>query len=164
MIAFVDVGYREEEAFAACVVLRDWTDEAPVEERVVTVSPIAAYEPGSFYKRELPCVLAVVAALEHAPDLVVVDGYVWLDDGGRRGLGAYVHDALQVPVAGVAKSPFRGSAHAVAVTRGQSDRPLFVTAVGADPTDIAERLAWMHGPYRLPTALRRVDDLSKGRG
>ena len=107
MIALVDVGYGEHEAVAACLVLADWGDEAPVEERVVKVSPIADYEAGSFYKRELPCVLAAVEALASVPSMVVVDGYVWLDDEGRKGLGAYVHEALGLPVPSAPRSWLR---------------------------------------------------------
>jgi hypothetical protein len=35
------------------------------------------YEPGQFYRRELPYVLALLESLESSP-AVVVDGFVWL--------------------------------------------------------------------------------------
>ncbi|MGH3303168.1 MAG: hypothetical protein ACRDOK_16105 [Streptosporangiaceae bacterium] len=41
------------------------------------------------------------------PRLLVVDGYVDLDQDGRPGLGACVHAEFGIPVIGVAKSRFR---------------------------------------------------------
>ncbi|MBI2392982.1 MAG: endonuclease V [Deltaproteobacteria bacterium] len=160
MIAFVDVGYADDVGVAACVVAARWTDDRPFEERVVRVSPVSPYEPGRFFLRELPCVRAVLGEV-HAPvDVLVVDGYVFLD-GDRPGLGARLHGVLQLPVVGVAKTPFRGVTSAVAVTRGQSTRPLFVSAIGIDVREAAERVREMHGAFRVPTLLRRVDRLSR---
>jgi deoxyribonuclease V len=68
----------------------------------------------------------------------------------------------RIPVIGVAKTYFQGS-RAVSVRRPGSDRPLFVTAVGVDLTAAAQQIASMHGPYRIPTLLRRVDQLARGR-
>jgi deoxyribonuclease V len=94
--------------------------------------------------------------------LVVVDGYVDLDESGRPGLGAYVHAEFGVPVIGVAKTGFATATHAVQVHRGASRRPLFVTAAGLPLTDAANLVHDMAGPYRLPDALRRADALARG--
>ena len=66
-----------------------------------------------------------------------------------------------VAVVGVAKTRFAGAADAVAVCRGGSRSPLFVTAVGVDVQEAAQKVAAMHGPYRLPTLLKRVDQLAR---
>jgi deoxyribonuclease V len=124
---------------------------------------VAPYEPGRFYLRELPCLLAVLARAPAPLAAAVVDGYVWLADETRPGLGAHLFESLggTVPVVGVAKTRFAGAERALPVTRGDSLRPLWVTAAGIDPTEAAEHVRRMHGPFRIPTALRRVDRLCR---
>ncbi len=50
----------------------------------------------------------------------------------------------------------------VQITRGQSSRPLYVTAAGIEIEAAAERVKAMHGSYRIPTMLRRVHLLAEG--
>ena len=111
-IACVDVFYADETARAACVVIADWGDARPANEWVVELSRVEDYQPGEFYRRELPCIQAVLAKLERTPDCIVVDGYVWLDAEMKPGLGAHLYNAMgrDVPVIGVAKNPFGGTA------------------------------------------------------
>lgn len=155
----VDVGYPATGgARCALVVAADIEYSSIVSERVRTLSEVAPYEPGRFYQRELPAVLAVVPA---DLDLLIVDGYVQLDPSGSPGLGAYVHSALSTPVIGVAKTAFRGATHARSVHRGAARRPLYVTAAGLDAADAAGIVQAMAGRFRLPDALRRVDQLSR---
>jgi deoxyribonuclease V len=177
VIVAVDVDYREHEVVAAGVGFAAWTDAAPVAEVVVTSdAPPAPYEPGRFYLRELPHLRAVLsllmprAAPPHAAppsdataaafDAVIVDGYVWL--GANKGLGAHLHDALggATPVIGVAKTSFAG-ATAIEVIRGASARPLYITAAGIDGALAADHVRAMHGEHRLPTLLKRVDQLAR---
>lgn len=160
MIVCLDVDYRANVVVAAGVGFAAWTDAEPALELVVASdAPPAEYEPGRFYLRELPHLLAVLALVEPAPTTVVVDGYVWLAPG-RPGLGAHLHDALSIPVIGVAKNPFAGAV-AIEVVRGDSARPLLVTAAGLDPAIAAAHVQSMHGAYRIPTLLRRVDQLAR---
>lgn len=163
VIACVDVDYRADHASAACVLLRHWSDATPLDERVVRVEGVAPYEPGAFYKRELPCLLAVLSGLPAPLACVVIDGYVWLDERSRAGLGAKLYDALGagVPVVGVAKTRFGDGAFAEAVLRGQSKSPLWVTAAGMERSAAADQVRAMHGSHRLPTALSRVDRLCR---
>ncbi len=162
MIASLDVDYRETEACAAAVTFLDWGDASPLEERVVCIPDVQPYEPGQFFRRELPCLLEVLKTL---PGLstIIIDGYVWLDAASKPGLGAHLHEALggRVPVIGVAKTSFKGSDFALQVVRGASIKPLFVTAAGMDAEHAAEWIRSMHGPYRLPTLLNRVDYLCR---
>lgn len=148
-------------ARAALVVAADPPFATVVDERVAWLEQVAAYEPGAFYRRELPAMRAV---LDGVPDLalVIVDGYVDLDPDGRPGLGARLHDETGVPVVGVAKTAFRSATHAAAVHRGGARKPLYVTAAGLPVERAAELVADMAGPYRMPDALRRVDRLSRG--
>jgi deoxyribonuclease V len=161
MIACVDVDYRDEGAVAACVLFHAWGDEAPAEERLERVARVEPYQPGQFYKRELPCLLAVLTpVLQRGPlEAVVVDGYVWLRDERHPGLGAHLYEALgrQVPVLGVAKTRFASARASVEVRRGGSGRPLHMTAAGLDVEEAARHVQGMHGPYRIPTLLKRVD-------
>lgn len=161
MKACVDVDYRPAPV-AACVLFEDWTDARPADERVVRLEHAEPYVPGEFYRRELPALLRV---LEGLPPLeaVVVDGYVWLGED-RAGLGAHLYEALgrTVPVIGVAKTVFRAAEAVTApVLHGDSQRPLLVTAVGVPLPIAAENIQRMHGPYRIPTLLKRVDALCR---
>jgi deoxyribonuclease V len=163
MIACVDVDYRDSGAVAACVLLRDWADAASCGEHVERIAAVEPYEPGQFYRRELPCLRAVLDRVAGPVDVVVIDGYVWLGPGGARpGLGARLHEALggSIPVIGVAKTRFAG-AGGVPVLRGDSRRPLIVTAAGMDAAAAARHVQAMHGPFRIPTLLRRVDQLCR---
>src|SRR5262249_15524362 len=157
----VDVAYRATDAIAACVLFHDWMDAHGVEERLEHIDKIEPYESGQFYRRELPCLLAVLNPVSEPLEAVVVDGYVWLRDEQTPGLGAHLWEALgkTVPVIGVAKTRFVSAAVALPVTRGNSRRPLYVTAAGIDPTVAVQHIASMHGPFRIPTLLKRVDQL-----
>lgn len=162
MIVCVDVDYRAAEVVAACVGFHDWRDAAPALEAVTrTAGPPPAYESGAFYRRELPYLMAALAALAAPPRVVVVDGYVWLAPG-RPGLGAHLHAALGgvVEVVGVAKRHFEGTA-ALPVLRGTSRQPLFVTTTGDDAAATAAAVRSMHGAHRIPTLLKRVDRLCR---
>jgi deoxyribonuclease V len=161
--ACVDVHYGATDATAACVLFRQWREEAAERELVVHVPAPPPYEPGAFYRRELPCLVSVLEPVRASLDLVLVDGYVWLDAHRRKGLGAHLHEALggSVPVIGVAKTAFAGSDFAVAVLRGTSKRPLYVTAAGIDAEVAATHVRGMHGDDRIPTLLARVDRLAR---
>lgn len=162
MLACVDVDYRDEVTVAACVLFRDWADAAEAGHRVERGAPAAPYEPGQFYRRELPHLLAVLGTVGEPLEAVIIDGYVWLGEE-RPGLGAHLYEALGrgVPVIGVAKTAFHSHPNALPVVRGQSRRPLYVTAVGMDAQAAAEAVRRMHGPSRLPTLLQRVDRLCR---
>lgn len=162
-IACIDVGYHDTGALAACVLIDDWADARASTEVIATIPKVEDYQPGEFYRRELPCIHSVLAMLEQLPSCIVVDGYVWLDGHERAGLGAHLFESLQseVPVIGVAKNPFKGTDHAVQVFRGRSRRPLYVTAVGLTISQAEDYIQKMHGPHRLPTILKRVDQLSR---
>jgi deoxyribonuclease V len=164
MLACVDVQYHGESAVAACVLFRSWPDHEPADQTTVHLTTVAPYVPGQFYRRELPCILAVLEELSEPVELVVIDGYVWLSQDRRPGLGAHLYEALvqEIPVVGVAKTRFKGSEMAVAITRGSSHNPLFITAAGIDPQVAAENVRSMHGAFRIPTLLKLVDQLARG--
>ena len=166
MILALDVAYTgDAQGYAVAIAFAEWTAATPAATYAATVAPVPPYEPGAFYKRELPCLLAVLAQVELAEvSCVVVDGYVTLGADGRPGLGQHLYEAMggRVPVVGVAKTKFAGVApQVVAVRRGQSKNPLFVTSIGVPVGDAAGRVASMHGEYRFPKLLKLLDDLTK---
>ena len=162
MIAFTDVQYAEDHARAACVLAHDWSDAIAARTVTERVAPIAPYEPGAFYKRELPCLLRV---LEKAGPVqcVVIDGYVWLDAAHTPGLGAHLYEALGrgVPVVGIAKTAFKGSEMALRLARPGSDKPLFVTAAGMTAEQALACAQRLRGAHRIPTLLTAVDALAR---
>ena len=161
LVVCVDVDYREIGAQATGLWFRDWASDLIEVQASVGFPDAAPYEPGAFYRRELPCLLGLLA-LGPKADVVVVDGYVWLRDGAK-GLGAHLHDAVGGIVIGVAKTRFASATDAVEVRRGASRSPLFVSAVGMPVELAAASIAAMHGPFRVPTLLKRVDGLARSR-
>lgn len=162
--AAVDVAYVGETAKAVCLLFNHWHDEAASSIHTAFVSHVAAYEPGAFYKRELPCLLAVLQQVDLSLlDTIIIDGYVFLDNEGKKGLGAQLHEALalKVPVIGVAKTSFYQNRGALTVFRGESKSPLFVTAIGMDANDAAHCIQLMPGGHRMPALLQQLDRLTK---
>src|SRR5215831_9630703 len=164
MIACTDVHYTNTHAIAACILFRDWSDAHPdlaITERVADPAP---YEPGRFYRRELPALLSVISQLTVPSEVIIIDGYVWLGDWDHPGLGAHVYKALHetAAVIGVAKNPFRPGPAVRSVRRGISARPLYVSAAGMDLNEAASRIVELHGEFRVPTLLKRVDRLCRG--
>lgn len=162
MIVALDVDYGVTSTTTALVAFRAWPDAVSAAELVErTPDPPAAYEPGRFFQRELPYLLAILDRFADPIDVIVVDGYVDLGPD-RAGLGRHLHATRNLPVVGVAKTRFAG-AIAVEVTRGTSARPLYVTTAGIDVDLAAAAVASMHGPYRVPTLLKRADTLARSR-
>lgn len=139
-----------------------WTASDPARELTVSVPSAGEYVPGRFFERELPSLLALLSQIDEPLNALVVDGYVWLARD-RPGLGFHLWEACQrrAAVVGVAKNPFAGNDAAVAVTRGDSSKPLYVTAAGMAAEEAADHVRAMHGPFRLPTLLKRVDSLCR---
>jgi deoxyribonuclease V len=163
-VGITDVHYGDRRhARAALLVCQDIFFARVTSEHVIDIDGVAEYESGALYKRELPCIRAVLAMAPHL-QLLIVDGYATLDPQGRPGLGAHVAEATGTPVIGIAKTPFRGATHAVEVRRGTATRPLYVTAAGGlTDAEAAKIVAEMTGPHRLPTAMTRVDKIARGR-
>jgi deoxyribonuclease V len=164
MFACVDVDYRQDgSAFAACLLFDTWSADRPHDSRIVRIDSVGVYAPGEFFRRELPCVLRVLAEVGVELDAVLVDGYVTLDPEGRPGLGARLYEALQraTPVIGVAKTRYAKATTAIPLLRGKSRVPLWITSAGIVAEQAALIVLSMHGPHRIPTLLRQVDRLAR---
>ncbi len=165
MILAIDVHYREDFAKSASIEFDNWAEENILQIHETIIDEVEEYVPGEFYKRELPCLLQVIELSDReAIDLIIVDSYVVLNDDGKPGLGAYLYEALnkEIPVIGVAKKNFLSNTKNVReVLRGESQKPLYVSSMGIDIDEAAEKIKHMKGEYRLPEMLKLVD--RKGR-
>lgn len=162
MLAAVDVNYARDSATAGCILFDGWEASRPREEHVAKLMDPAPYVPGRLYLRELPCLMAVLDRLSAPLEVIIVDGYVWLDQVGTPGLGAHLWRALggKCAIVGVAKSSFRrGRPLSRLVIRGHSAKPLYVSAAGLPVGEAARRVECMHGEARIPSLLRLVDRL-----
>ncbi|MGC4090225.1 MAG: endonuclease V [Polyangiaceae bacterium] len=122
-VAILDVQYDDVGgARGAVLVASSITDAESIEEHVVDIASVAPYKPGAFFRRELPCLQAALSKLARAPALVVIDGYVWLDDAGTEGLGASLRAIGGTNVIGIAKTAYRGATFAEPVLRGEFAR------------------------------------------
>jgi deoxyribonuclease V len=165
MIVAIDVYYKENTAKAVGALIQNWGDAAALQYVIRYINAVEEYEPGAFYKRELPCIMEVMDQIDLlSVTCIVVDGFVVLDDLGKPGLGAYVHERLhrKIPVIGVAKSNFHQNLkNVIPVLRGDSNKPVYVSAVGIDLQLAADYVKGMHGDFRLPTVLKELDRITK---
>lgn len=163
MILVVDVAYSEAGGVAAGVLLESWSDISPSREIVVRIPHVEEYVPGEFFRRELPCIEAVLREVGEPLECVVIDGYAYLGDPPRDGLGAALWNKLErkVPILGVAKSKYLGAPEETLLFRGGSNRPLFVTAAGMTTDEAKRRVLSMAGKHRLPDMLKHVDALAR---
>ncbi|XOV94866.1 MAG: endonuclease V [Bacteroidota bacterium] len=163
MILAVDVFYHQDFARTAGVLFDEW-DAAELNQIIYSnTKDIKEYVSGSFYLRELPCILQLLKDHQVSPDVLIIDGYVFLDGYQQAGLGKYLFDELkgEIPVIGVAKNPYKAISREYALWRGKSKHPLYVTAAGIDSGDAKEHIRRMHGDFRIPTLLKMADKLCR---
>ncbi len=164
MIVAIDVYYRAQDAKAVAVCFDNWDAENIIQVKSCLVDNLHPYIPGEFYKRELPCIISVLDLLNKSDiKVIIVDGYVTLNNDGKPGLGAYLFKELSesIPVIGVAKRSFHLNSNAVEIRRGQSNSPLFITSLGIDLQVAAQKIKTMKGNYRMPNILKMVDQESR---
>ena len=159
MIIATDVKYDEHQrtARAVAVAFEDWGSGRAVCEYIARVDSVADYVPGEFFRRELPCLHAVIAQIDVPIDAVIVDGHVRLGDGPGLGYHLWTSVGCAWPVVGVAKRRFHAGG-ALEVRRGGSARPLYVSAAGMPDVLAAAKVRGMHGPFRIPTCLLYTSD------
>lgn len=165
MILAFDTYYFADKAKTVCLVFGHWGDTENFEIHTEILGNIAAYTPGEFYKRELPCILSLLKTIDRNDiETIIIDGFVYLDDDLKPGLGGHLYKELQgkVPVIGVAKTNFATiEKNKRTLLRGKSDRPLFITSIGIDVDKATELIKNMSGPYRVPSLLKTLDTLTK---
>ncbi|WP_300366702.1 endonuclease V [Hydrogenimonas sp.] len=163
MILAVDVCYKNGQACAAGAVFESFGDDTATAS-YRSVSPILSpYVSGSFYRRELPPIVRLIEEHGLQPDILIIDGYVFLDGDSKPGLGSYLYDYFngKTVLIGVAKKRFRELRDGYDLYRGESRRPLFVTSRGIDPAKAKEAIASMAGCDRRPKLLKEVDRFAR---
>ncbi len=162
-ILATDVYYQENKAVAAGVLFNNWDDREPISQLTVPIDRVMNYEPGQFYKRELPCLWELLQQFKDLPTYIIVDGYVYLDDAKKPGLGKHLYDALQAKsiVIGVAKNRFKDISKESELLRGASQKPLYITAAGISEVEAKYFISRMYGQHRIPEMLKLVDHLSR---
>ncbi len=167
MILAFDTYYFEDKAKTVCIAFEDWTNESNFKVYDEILENIAEYIPGEFYKRELPCILSLLKKIKVEVDnieLIIVDSFVYLDDEGKFGLGGYLYKALdgKIPIIGVAKTNFATIDNLKKqLLRGDSQKPLYITASGIELAKAAELIQNMEGKFRMPTILKLLDTRTK---
>lgn len=165
MIYAFDSYYSGDQAKTVCIAFSSWDSEVETEIFTERTAATADYESGAFYKRELPCILSLLKKIDlKEGDVIIVDGYVTLDNEGKIGLGGHLFKALEgkVAIIGIAKNGFNSvDDQRRSVYRGESQTPLFVTAIGTDVDEIALKIEQMHGNFRIPALLKKLDQLTR---
>ena len=165
MIHAFDTYYNENLAKTVCLTFNNWEDEKCVNILSEEIRIKCDYKSGEFYKRELPCLLSLISKMNLKDgNIIIIDGYVTLDNKGRKGLGGYLYDELNQknPVIGVAKNKFsEKDDERILIYRGTSRKPLFITSKGIDNKLASTFIREMKGSFRIPDLLKNVDQLTK---
>ncbi|WBL21167.1 endonuclease V [Zunongwangia sp. HRR-M8] len=164
MILAFDTYYYNNKAKTIAVSFNDWQDGEPLRIYSEIIEGVADYEPGSFYKRELPCILSLLNKINPEEiDAIIIDGYTTLEEN-KLGLGGHLYEKFdqKIPIIGVAKSQYQSNtSNYKALLRGESIRPLYISAIGIDLEEAYNHIKTMHGNFRMPTLLQLVDTKTK---
>jgi deoxyribonuclease V len=165
MILAFDTYYFEDKAKTVGIGFNTWAATTDLKIYTEILDGVEDYIPGEFYRRELPCILSLLKLIDIADiEFIIVDGFVYLDDEGKPGLGAHLFQQLEqkIPVIGLAKSNFATlQKNKRMLIRGDSKKPLFVTSVGIDIDLATSYIREMSGLYRMPAVLKYLDTLTK---
>ncbi|MCV2484923.1 endonuclease V [Flavobacterium sp. SH_e] len=165
MILAFDTYYFDDKAKTICLEFAEWNEDKNFKIHSEIIGNIEEYIPGEFYKRELPCILSLLKQIDLSTiEAIVVDGFVYLDDEEKYGLGGYLYEKLnkKIPIIGVAKTNFASiEKNKKALFRGDSKKPLYITSIGIDLEEAYKKVESMHGEFRMPTLLKELDRLTK---
>lgn len=165
MILAFDTYYFDQKAKTVCVEFCEWNENKNFKVYTEIIDNVSEYIPGEFYKRELPCILSLLNQIDlSVVRAIIVDGFVYLDDEKKYGLGGYLYEKLnkEIPVIGVAKTNFASiEKNKKSLFRGDSKKPLYITSIGIDLDDAFSLIEKMDGEYRMPTLLKELDRLTK---
>ncbi|MEG0849741.1 MAG: endonuclease V [Flavobacterium sp.] len=164
ILAF-DTYYFDGKAKTVCLEFLNWNESENYKVHTEIIENVEDYIPGEFYRRELPCILSLLDKIDlKTVQVIIVDGFVYLDDDKKYGLGGHLYEKLnrEIPIIGVAKTNFASiENNKKALVRGDSKKPLYVTAIGIDLEDAFEKVESMAGEFRIPTLLKEMDRLTK---
>ena len=178
-VAGVDVGYANDMAYAAIVVL-DLTDLQILEKAVASKTVRFPYVPGMLSFREGPAILEALGKLKSPPDLLMVDGQ-GIAHPRRFGIASHIGLLTDIPAIGCAKKNLLGDYEEPQRTRGSISyltdgaemigavvrtrtavKPIFVS-IGhlMDLNDSIQVILKSCRGYRLPEPIRSADHLSR---
>ncbi|MEU6058389.1 endonuclease V [Streptomyces sp. NPDC047097] len=181
LVTGVDVAYDDDrDLVAAAAVVLDAATLTVVEEATAIGRVAFPYIPGLLAFREIPAVLAALGRLESGPGLVVCDGYGQAHPR-RFGLASHLGVLTDLPVVGVAKTPFtfryeqpgqeRGAASSLlaedeevgrALRTQPGVKPVFVSVghrVGLEQA--CAQVLHLAPRFRLPETTRHADALCR---
>lgn len=165
MILAFDTYYFNNKAKTVSICFDDWSDEENYKVETEIIENSEEYQSGEFYKRELPCILSLLNKIKtQNVTTIIIDGFVYLDDNQRLGLGGHLYLQLQgkIPIIGVAKTNFATlEKNKRQLLRGSSMKPLYITSIGIDLDYAPELIKNMKGNNRIPTLLKTLDTLTK---
>jgi len=165
MILAFDTYYFDQKAKTICLEFTEWNEDKNFKIHSETIENVEEYIPGEFYKRELPCILSLLKQIDLSTiDIIVVDGFVYLNDENKYGLGGHLYEKLnkEIPIIGVAKTNFASiEKNKKALYRGDSKKPLYITSIGIDLDEAYKKVESMAGEFRFPTLLKELDRLTK---
>lgn len=165
MILAFDTYYFDSKAKTICLEFEQWKESENFKVHTEIIENVEEYIPGEFYRRELPCIISLLNQIDLKNiEAIIVDGFVYLDDDKKYGLGGYLYEKLnkQIPIIGVAKTNFASiEKDKKALLRGDSIKPLFITAIGIDLEEAFQKVQSMAGEFRIPTLLKELDRLTK---
>jgi len=165
MILAFDTYYYDGKAKTICLEFEQWNQSTDFKVHTEIIDNVAEYIPGEFYKRELPCILSLLNKIDlKKVEVIIVDGFVYLDDEKKYGLGGHLYEKLnqKIPIIGVAKTNFASiEKYKRSLLRGDSQKPLYVTAIGIELDDAFQKIESMAGEFRMPTLLKEMDRLTK---
>lgn len=165
MILAFDTYYYDGKAKTVCLEFQEWNQSTDFKIHTEIIDNVAEYIPGEFYKRELPCILSLLNQIDlKNVEAIVVDGFVYLDNEKKYGLGGYLYEKLnqEIPIIGVAKTNFASiEKDKRSLLRGDSQKPLYVTAIGIELDNAFQKVESMAGEFRMPTLLKEMDRLTK---
>lgn len=165
MILAFDTYYFDQKAKTVCLEFSEWNESKNFKVYTEIIDNVEEYIPGEFYKRELPCILSLLNQIDlSVVKAIVVDGFVYLNDDKKYGLGGYLYEKLnkEIPIIGVAKTNFASiEKNKKALFRGDSKKPLYITSIGIDLDEAFSHVEQMDGEYRMPTLLKELDRLTK---
>ncbi|WP_066805385.1 endonuclease V [Moraxella oblonga] len=129
----------------------------------IIVNHVEPYQSGQFYKREMPCLLSLINQIKEPFDVIIIDGYVYLDGLEKPGLGKYLYDQLIIkkPIIGIAKTNFYGTPSEYRIYRGTSKHPLYVTCINIGIDTAKTLVQKLQGQYRIPDIVKKTDILSR---
>jgi deoxyribonuclease V len=165
MILAFDTYYFDNKAKTVCLEFENWSEDKNFKVHTEIIDNVSEYIPGEFYKRELPCIISLLNQIDlENIEAIIVDGFVYLDDDKKHGLGGHLYEKLngKIPIIGVAKTNFASiEKDKKPLLRGDSAKPLFITSIGIDLEEAFQKVETMAGEFRMPTLLKELDRLTK---